>query len=262
VTEHHDLRDLAIECASAASALIVGALGRVGMAVGTKSSPVDMVTEMDNASEALIVGMIRARRPHDGFIGEEGSNEPGTSGVQWLIDPIDGTTNYIYRQPGFAVSIAAQLNGETVAGVVDDPMLHEQYVATLGEGAFCNGAALAVSAQADLATALIGTGFSYDARRRARQAQVLRTVLPRIRDLRRRGSAALELCWVAGGRLDGYFEDGINQWDVAAGELIVREAGGRTGVLAAAAPGRSSVAAAPGIYDELRELLTATDAGG
>jgi myo-inositol-1(or 4)-monophosphatase len=253
---------LAIECADAATTLIVEALGRPDMAVGTKSSPVDVVTEMDTASEALIVGLIRAQRPHDGFIGEEGSHEPGTSGVQWLIDPIDGTTNYIYRQPGFAVSIAAQLSGQTVVGVVNDCLLQEQYVATLGGGAFCNGVALAASSKTDLATALIGTGFSYDVRRRADQAQVLRTVLPRVRDLRRRGSAALDLCWVASGRLDGYFEEGVNQWDVAAGELIVREAGGRTGVLAAAPPGRSSVAATPGLFDDLIELLDSTGAGG
>ena len=184
-----------------------------------------MVTAVDRASEALIVGTLGKERPDDGVLGEEGSRRDGTSGVRWIIDPLDGTTNYLYGYPVFAVSIGVEVDGEVVAGVVNDPSHAEVFSAARGEGALCNGRAIAVSGKDDLATALIGTGFAYDAVRRGEQAGWLRHVLPKVRDIRRAGAASIDLCWVACGRLDGYYEAGLAPWDVAAGALIAAEAG-------------------------------------
>ena len=168
-----------------------------------------MVSEMDRASERLIVSSLLAARPGDGIVGEEGSESAGTSGVRWVIDPLDGTTNYLYDLPGWNVSIAAEDAAGAVAGVVADAVRGEVFTATRGGGAFRDGEPIACSAAADLGTALVGTGFGYDAGRRARQGEVLAGVLPRVRDIRRSGAAALDLCSVACGRLDGYFERGL-----------------------------------------------------
>ena len=203
-------------------------------ASATKSSTTDVVTEFDRASEALIVGGIIDARPHDGIVGEEGTNTPGTTGINWLIDPIDGTTNFLYGLPAYAVSIAACTDDDTPfgraeVGVVYIPGTDELFTAIRGGGARLNGAAIHCSATTDLSLALLGTGFSYLPERRAAQAQRVAAMLPRVRDLRRFGAAAADLCYVAAGRLDIYFEEWLGPWDLAAGELIAREAGCLTG---------------------------------
>lgn len=225
--DHRALLELATGIAAEAAALI-SRFPAAGFGVGTKSNPVDMVTEADHAAEALIERRILEARPHDGLLGEEGASRPGTSGVRWVFDPLDGTTNFVYGIPAYAVSIAVEAGGEVVAGVVHDVANRHVFTAALGGGAFRNGAPIRASGKADLGTALIATGFSYDPARRAEQAAILTRILPRIRDIRRNGSAALDLCRVAHGEVDGYFEYRLNPWDIAAGGLIVREAGGLT----------------------------------
>jgi fructose-1,6-bisphosphatase/inositol monophosphatase family enzyme len=221
-----------------------------------------MVTEMDRASEALIVAGIEAARPDDGIVGEEGADREGTSGVRWLVDPIDGTTNYLYGFPGFAVSIAAEIDGDVAVGVVHDPLHRDVFTAARGRGARRNGEAIAVSTNADLSTALVGTGFSYDRDRRARQAAVLTEILPRVRDIRRMGAAAVDLCSVACGRLDAYYERGLAPWDLAAGALVAREAGALVGDLAGG-PGAHEfvLASAPELFVPLRTVLVTAGAG-
>jgi myo-inositol-1(or 4)-monophosphatase len=257
------LRDLAVAVAEEAGALLRRRLAVARTAVGTKSSPTDMVTEVDRESEALILDRLRAARPDDAVLAEEGGETDGTSGVVWVVDPLDGTTNYLYGFPAFAVSIAARVGGRTVAGAVHDAVHGETYAAATGMGATCDGRPITVSGATDIATALIGTGFAYDAARRARQAQTLTGVLPRVRDIRRAGSAALDLCWVACGRLDGYYEWGLGPWDLAAGELVVTEAGGVVTGLDGGPPRPGSVVAAtPGIHAALLALVRDGPAAG
>jgi fructose-1,6-bisphosphatase/inositol monophosphatase family enzyme len=256
----HALLDLAVRLAVDASALLREGRTR-HLVVDTKSSRTDMVTEVDRASEALIVAGLRAARPHDAIVGEEGTADTGTSGVRWLVDPIDGTTNYLYGYPAYAVSIAAEVAGQVVVGVVADASNGEVFTAVRGSGARRDGVALHVVDHAELATALVGTGFSYLADRRARQAQVLTSVLPVVRDVRRAGSAALDLCWVAAGRLDAFYEKGLGPWDLAAGALIATEAGARAGDLDGGAPSTQFVlAAAPSLFEPLRAALIAAGA--
>jgi myo-inositol-1(or 4)-monophosphatase len=257
-----ELLTLAHRLADEAAALLLDGLGRTRSEVGTKSTSTDMVTEIDRASEALIVAGIRAARPDDGIVGEEGSDQPGTSGVRWLVDPVDGTTNYLYGFPGFAVSIAAELDGDTVVGVVHDPLHRDVFTACKGRGARRNGAPISASAKSDLPTALIATGFGYDPARRQRQARVLEQVLPKIRDVRRLGAASVDLCSVACGRVDGYYEAGLGPWDLAAGALVAAEAGARVGDLDGGRPsGAFVLASAPAIFDPLRDLLSTVRAG-
>jgi fructose-1,6-bisphosphatase/inositol monophosphatase family enzyme len=257
-----ELLALATDLAAGAVDLLVDGLTRARIDVATKSSPTDMVTEMDRASEAMIVAGILAARPDDGIVGEEGADHEGTSGVRWLVDPIDGTTNYLYGFPGFAVSIAAEHQGEVVVGVVHDPLHHDVFRAARGRGATRNGESIRASSNDDLTTALVGTGFSYERDRRLRQANVLVQVLPRVRDIRRMGAAAVDLCSVACGRLDAFYERGLGPWDLAAGALIAREAGATVGDLAGGpASGDFALAAASGLFDPLRALLDTAGAG-
>jgi myo-inositol-1(or 4)-monophosphatase len=253
---------LAVEVAAAAGRLLVeGRPDGLGVAA-TKTSPVDIVTEMDTAAERLIISRLRQARPGDAFLGEEGGQSgvaPGPAGraqVTWVIDPIDGTVNYLYRIPAWAVSIAAQVEGRSVVGVVHSPPLGETYTAIRGGGAFCGGRRLAVNPDVPLDRALVGTGFGYEAARRSGQARILRSVLPAVRDIRRAGSAALDLCAVAAGRLDAYYERGVQLWDIAAGSLIAEEAGARVGGLAGAeASPELTIAAAPALFEALHDLL-------
>ncbi|MFF7242849.1 inositol monophosphatase family protein [Embleya sp. NPDC008237] len=191
----------------------------------TKSSPTDVVTEMDTAAEKLIIERIRAHRPDDGFLGEEGDASAGSSGVRWVIDPIDGTVNYLYDLPGWCVSIAAETVEGTLLGVVEVPVVGETFHAVRGGGAYRNGRPIHCRPATPSARALVATGFGYTVERRTRQAAVIGALLPRVRDVRRGGSAAIDLCSVAAGRVDAYYERGLNPWDVAAGALIAREAG-------------------------------------
>lgn len=222
------LADLALDVGRAAADLVRGR-AEAGVSVAdTKSSDVDVVTEADRAAESLIRDRIRAVRPHDAFVGEEEEAESGTTGVRWIIDPIDGTVNFLYGLPQYAVSIAAEVDGEVVAGVVIDVAKRIEYVGRPGPDApvaLRNDRPIAVRGPAPLAQRLIGTGFSYQSEVRAVQAAAVGRLLPRIRDIRRFGSCALDLCAVAEGMLDGYVEEGVNLWDHAAGGLIARAAG-------------------------------------
>ncbi|WP_345473728.1 inositol monophosphatase family protein [Actinoallomurus oryzae] len=257
----HDLLELAITTAGAAGTMLIDKRPADLQVAHTKSSPTDVVTEMDQAAERLIIDRIRASRPADAFLGEEGGAAAGASGVRWIIDPIDGTVNYLYGLPDWAVSIAAEVDGEVVAGVVAVPTRGELYTAARGEGAYLvrrDGSTekLQCNAGVPLERALIATGFGYSAQRRAHQAEVLLGVLPRVRDIRRAGSAAVDLCSVATGRVDGYFERGPHEWDIAAGGLIVREAGGAIGGLnGRPASVEMTISAGPGLYEELHDLL-------
>jgi myo-inositol-1(or 4)-monophosphatase len=250
-----ELRLLAEAVAREAGALLHDGLDAVRLDVGTKSSLTDMVTEMDRAAEALIVERLLGIRPDDGMLGEEGTDEPGTSGIRWVVDPLDGTTNYLYGLPGFNVSIAAEHDGVAVAGVVFDVVRGELFSATLGGGATRDGSAIHASDAAALPAALIGTGFSYDSDRRRKQAAVLVEVLPHVRDIRRSGAAAIDLCSVACGRLDGFYEKGLAPWDLAAGGLIAAEAGAVVQPIGGGRPNGSVVAAAPAIAAALHELV-------
>jgi myo-inositol-1(or 4)-monophosphatase len=251
-----ELLDLAVGAADAAAALL-GA--ERPDQIDTKSSSTDLVTDLDRAAEARIVDHLLGARPDDGLLGEEGGERTGSSGVRWVVDPLDGTTNFVYDYPAYGVSIAAEADGEVVAGVVVDVVRGRRFTAARGQGAQCDGRPIHVSAADDLATALVATGFSYDRDTRGRQAEVLTTVLPAVRDLRRSGSAALDLCTVASGRVDAFWERGLAPWDRAAGALIAAEAGARVGRLGDQEP-IILVAAAPGVYDALEALLEAAGA--
>jgi myo-inositol-1(or 4)-monophosphatase len=253
---------LAEEAARATGALLLERLDQVRTDVQTKSSGTDMVSEVDRAAEALIVEHLLRARPDDGMVGEEGTDRAGSSGVCWVVDPLDGTTNYLYGLAGFGVSIAAEAHDAVVAGVVLDVVRDELFAAVRGEGATRDGRPIQVSTPASLATALIATGFSYDSERRARQAAALVPVLPRVRDIRRVGAAAVDLCSVACGRVDGYYELGLAPWDLAAGGLIAAEAGAIvTDFHGGPATAGAVVAAGPAIATELRALLVAAGAG-
>ena len=251
-----DLLDLARRLAEQASEVLRRGVPSRGAGSEAKTSLTDHVTDVDRASEALIVEGIRRARPDDGILGEEGADHAGSSGVRWVIDPLDGTTNYLYDQPAYAVSIGVEVDGVAEVGVVSAPAPDEVFSAARGGGAFRNGVPITVSGHDDLATALIGTGFAYVAERRAAQGAVVARVLPRVRDIRRNGSAALDLCWVACGRLDGYYEAGLQAWDMAAGLLIAAEAGAVTAGLTGGPPvPGSAVAATPGVAQALLALL-------
>jgi myo-inositol-1(or 4)-monophosphatase len=256
-----ELLAVALEAARLAGELLRdGRPDDLGVAA-TKTSSVDVVTEMDIAAEKLITGYLAEHRPDDGVLGEEGAATEGSSGVRWVVDPLDGTVNYLYGLPSWAVSVAAEYRGETLVGVVEAPLRRETYRAVLGRGAFCDGPSgsgrkLTVRPAPPLDRALIGTGFGYLAERRVRQAAIAGQLIPRFRDIRRGGSAAIDLCDVAGGRLDGYYERGLNPWDFAAGDLIAREAGARTGGRPGErVSGELTIAAPPGIFEPLQELL-------
>jgi len=255
-----DLRDLALEVATAAAEVVAARAGAHDLRVEAKSTATDPVTEVDREVEARLVAALLGARPDDGVVGEEGADRVGTSGVRWIIDPIDGTVDFVYGIPGCNVSVAAEVDGVVVAGVVVDPLHRDSFAAARGEGATRNGVRIRCTGVVDPASALIGTGFGYDPAERARQAAALAVVLPRVRDIRRIGAAAVDLCWVACGRLDGYYERNLKVWDWAAGALIASEAGAVVGTvdgspLPDGLPDACIVAAGPGLYDGLRDLV-------
>ncbi|WP_344946885.1 inositol monophosphatase family protein [Actinomadura miaoliensis] len=260
-----ELLELAVAVAREAGRMLVDKRPAEGPdVVQTKSSPTDVVTQMDRAAEKLIIDRIREERPDDGFLGEEGGTRAGGSAVRWVIDPIDGTVNYLYDLPDWGVSVAAEVDGEVVAGAVDMPRRGETYTAARGGGALLHTATgtreLRCNTGVPLNRALVATGFGYEARRRARQAEVLTGVLPNVRDIRRGGSCSVDLCSLAAGRVDAYYERGVQAWDVAAGALVVREAGGRVDGLNGAPAGPELViAAAPGLWEDLHDLLAPLD---
>jgi myo-inositol-1(or 4)-monophosphatase len=257
--DHVALLDLAERMARAAGELIRDGLANE-RTLDTKSSATDLVTEMDKAAEALLVAMIDAERAEDGIIGEEGASRPGTSGFTWVLDPIDGTTNYVYRHPFFSVSVGLECNGVGVVGAVYIPMLDEMFAASLGNGATLNGKPIHTSGLADISKALVGTGFAYSAKHRAIQGARVASLLPQIREIRRGGSAAIDLCFVACGRLDGYYEDGLNHWDESAGLVIASEAGAQSQRLNFSDPESRQVlvVTTPGVMQPLSQLLGGT----
>lgn len=268
--EPSELLELATTVANRAADLLVDGVRSVRTTVETKSTSTDMVTEIDRASEELIVTALLDACPDDGILAEEGGARSGTSGLRWVIDPLDGTTNYLYGFPSWAVSIAAETASNTsegvaarvVAGVVVDAAHREVFTATAGGGACRDGESITCSRQTDLSRALVATGFAYSPAQRRAQAEVLVDVLPQVRDIRRAGSAAVDLCSVACGRVDAYFERGLAWWDLAAGSLIAREAGAVVSSLEGNTEPRpgSVMAAAPGIEASLAGLLRAAGA--
>ena len=256
-----ELRDLAERLATDAGDLLLERLPYV-RTVESKSTPTDVVSEVDRASESLIVSALRAARPDDAILAEEGTYDTGTTGLRWVVDPLDGTVNYLYRAASFAVSVGVEDGSGGLAGAVRDPQRRETFSALRGSGATLGGEALRANDVTDLAQALVATGFSYAAADRAWQAQVLTGVLPHVRDIRRGGSCALDLCSVAAGRVDAYFELGPAPWDVCAGFVIAREAGAVVHVGRGLGGRDLVVVAAPGIADTLVELLTAAGAFG
>jgi myo-inositol-1(or 4)-monophosphatase len=212
-----------------------------------------MVSEVDEACERLIVEGIRAARGGDGILSEEGANAETTTGVRWVIDPIDGTTNYLYRHPGYGISIAVEVDGEVAVGVVHDPIHVQRFSAIRGRGAICNGEPVGVSSETELGKALVATGFGYAPQLRTAQAHVLAGLIGSIRDIRRMGAAAVDLCSVACGRVDAYYERGLNQWDLAAGSLIAAEAGATLGGL----DDGTVIAAPPALFEALGAAIAA-----
>ena len=251
-----DLLALAVTAARAAGALLRERFHAPRTAVDTKTSSTDMVTDADRAAEAMITEGIRSERPDDALLREETGEVPGTSGFRWVVDPLDGTTNFLFGIPHWAVSIACEDAAGAVAGVVYDPLRDELFSAIRGGGAFLNGAPVAVSGAADLSRALIGTGFSYRPEERAAAAALLPTILPRVRDVRRAGAAALDIAWVGAGRIDGFYESGLAPWDRAAGALIAAEAGARIDAMPALGPsGEGLIVSSPEIFDALCDLI-------
>ena len=257
------LRELALVVGRESVALARSMRDRGIDVADTKSSAVDVVTAADRSCEELIRQRILAERPDDALMGEEGDDHPGTSGVRWIVDPIDGTVNYLYGLPDWAVSIAAEIDGEVVAGAVINGSTGAEYAAARGAGATRDGRPIAVRPSPPLAERLVLTGFGYVADVRAHQGSCVAALLPHVRDIRRMGSCALDLCHVAEGSGDAYVEEGPQPWDYSAGALVLTEAGGRfellAGRLAETVPGAGSQALATGApaagWDTLVEAL-------
>ena len=254
---HDQLLDLATRLAASAGAFLLAGIDQPRESIETKSSGTDMVSEMDRGAERRIVEGILAERPDDGVLGEEGTSRAGTTGIRWIIDPLDGTTNYLYGHPLWSVSIGVEVDGAMAVGVIEAPTLGETFTAVLGRGAARNGVPIAVGQASAFDAALIGTGFSYSPATRARQGAVIAELAPIVRDIRRGGSAALDLAFTACGRLDGYFERGLNPWDIAAGALLVQEAGGIVTGACAGEPASVDmcIAANPAIHALLRAQI-------
>lgn len=251
-----ELLDVARAAARAAAPGLLERFGARAAGVQAKSSPTDMVSEADVEAERTIRAVLAERRPDDGILGEEGDDTQGTTGLRWIVDPLDGTTNFLYGNPQWCISVAC----EDRAGVVLDPVRGEEFAAVAGSSPTLDGSPLESRAGAGgaggLAHALVATGFGYEAGVRARQAQILTRLLPRVRDVRRAGAAALDLAWVAAGRVDAYFEFGVQAWDIAAGSVICRAAGLDVRIL----PARDGLpqgllVAPPALAGPLAELL-------
>ncbi|HAQ43643.1 MAG: inositol monophosphatase family protein [Acidimicrobiales bacterium] len=226
--------------------------------VGSKSTATDPVTQVDREAEALIAEAIKEARPDDSILGEESTLIEGTSGFQWVIDPLDGTVNYLYNFPSYAVSIGIETAGEPVVGVVLDTAINHLFAAQRGGMATKNGEEIQVTSCSELPLALLGTGFAYEPSVREQQAKVAGSLLPKVRDIRRSGSCAVDLCSVAAGRLDAFYETGVNWWDVAAGIQIVRSAGG----VATYEPDLKRVfASGPKLWDQLIHAVNQAEKG-
>ena len=269
--DERELLDVAREAADAAATELRARFGEHAHGVRTKSTPTDLVSDADVAAESAIRDVLSARRPGDAILGEEGDESgvqeedsgdgpgagwDGDAALRWVVDPLDGTINFLFGIPAFAVSLACEDAGQKVVGVVLDPVREELYTAMAGSPASLNGQPIRGSNRDDLSRSLVATGFGYDADVRARQAAVVSRLLPRVRDIRRVGAAALDLAWCACGRFDAYYERGLHPWDVAAGALIAERAGLVVRPLAEAGSDPAGVVAAPpGLIDELYELV-------
>jgi myo-inositol-1(or 4)-monophosphatase len=256
VDQAPSLAVLAETAARSAAVVLREHAARGGLHVQTKSSDTDPVSEADRESEALLVRLIAEARPDDGLLGEEGSGRAGTTGVRWVVDPLDGTVNYLYRYPAWSVSVACEDAEGPLAACVYHPALDEAFVAARGHGATLGGTPIRVNGTADLEHALIATGFAYGVEGRRRQAPVVARVLEAARDIRRGGSAALDLCYVACGRVDGYYETGVNRWDWLGGSLVAREAGAAFAVRERDGRPPLVLAAPPGIFDALEHIVS------
>ena len=249
---HEELLELARKVGAEAAALLMDR--PPAFEIEEKTTAIDIVTQMDKKAETFIVQSILAKRPDDGMIGEEGAAIESRSGITWVIDPLDGTVNYFYGLPGWNVSIAAKDRDGSVVGVVTAPTINSTWWATRGGGAFFNGSKIKVNEPVEFDRAFIGTGFQYDVSHRMRQIENVGRLLPLIRDIRRSGAAAGDICSVAMGSLDAYFEDGLKEWDWAAASLVATEAGARFG-LYGAAPYMTTLAAGPTLFAELEAFL-------
>jgi myo-inositol-1(or 4)-monophosphatase len=250
------LREIAEAVAREAGHQLREAFAGPRVNVTAKSSPTDLVSEADHAAERLIRDRLRAARPGDGFLGEEGGDAAGSSGLRWVVDPLDGTINFLFGIPQWAVSIACEDEHGTLAGVIYDPMRDELWTAERDGPALLDGREIRGSERSDLATTMVATGFGYEAQVRAHQAAVLARLLPQVRDIRRFGSAALDLAWTAAGRYDAFFERGLNAWDLAAGELLCRRAGLAVRTLEPSPPAAAGVLVAPqAVVDALAAIV-------
>ncbi len=251
-----ELRALAESIAREAGSLLSDAFRGPELRITSKSTPTDLVSEADHAAEHLIRERISAARPSDGVLGEEGGDRAGTSGIRWVVDPLDGTINFLFGVPQWAVSIACEDEYGAIVGVVYDPERNELFAAERGGTPTLNGRPIKASTKGDLATALVGTGFGYDAEVRRAQAVVAARLLPEVRDLRRFGAAAIDLAWTACGRLDAYYEHGLNAWDLAAGGLICECAGLEVRPLPPVGPSNPGVLVAPAaLSDALASVI-------
>jgi len=251
-----DLRALAEDVAREAGAQLLEAFAGPAIAVESKSTPTDLVSAADEAAQALIHERIATARPDDGFLGEEGGDSAGTTGLRWVVDPLDGTSNFLFRVPQWAVSIAVEDEQGALAGVVFDPPRGELWSAVRDGPALLDGRPVTGSRRSELATSLIATGFGYDAEARRAQAATLAELLPEVSDMRRFGAAALDLAWCAAGRFDAFYERGVKRWDVAAGALLCRCAGLAVEPLGPKPPQADGIlVASPGLIDELRSRV-------
>jgi myo-inositol-1(or 4)-monophosphatase len=249
------LAAFAEQAARSAAGVLREHAARGGLHVETKSSDTDPVSEADRDSEALLVRLIAEARPDDGLLGEEGAGRAGTTGIRWVIDPLDGTVNYLYRYPAWTVSVACEDADGPLAACVYHPALDEAFVAARGHGATLGGRPIHVNGVDDLQRALVATGFAYGVDERRRQAPVVGRVLEAARDVRRGGSAALDLCYVACGRVDAYYETGVNRWDWLGGSLVAREAGARFAVRERDGGPPLVLAAPPAIFAALEGVV-------
>jgi myo-inositol-1(or 4)-monophosphatase len=247
--------ELAERAARAAGEVLMGWFGRTPEGLASKTSVTDPVSDADREAERLLRELLLRERPDYGFVGEEGTNSPAANDRTWIVDPLDGTVNFLYGFRNWAVSIALQDSDGLALGVVFNPVDDELFSARRGERATLNGQPIHVTTCSTLERAMVATGFSYEAPRRAEQAELLVGVLPRIRDIRRAGAAALDLAYVAAGRVDAFYERGLKPWDEAAGMLLVREAGGVVDELPGEPPTRVA-AATPDLLVALRAELT------
>lgn len=243
-----ELLKLAEQIAISASNLLLSRPNKFD--VDVKSSALDFATQKDHESEHFIVSSILAARPDDGILGEEGANRPGSSGYTWVIDPIDGTVNYLYDIPAWCVSIAVKDVHGVIVGVVVAPTINKIWSAIRGQGALCNGEPIKCNDPISMDRALVGTGFAYNLERRAAQAALVAQLIPKVRDIRRMGACAVDICMVASGLLDAHYESGVHEWDIAAAALIAREAGASVATVAGIWDGEKYfvLAAGPALY--------------